>query len=146
MIYYDKCLAELKDLIPQDEIYKILNQRECEYEFDFFGFVNIYKPLSLLIPKNKIVIDFGCYLAPQAYFFSDHVKYIGVDLVKMERFSPGNAKHFCCSIEDFIKQQTPILFKENDNRQYFAICSYVPDFKSTELVRKTFQNVCCYYP
>lgn len=144
--YYEKCLAELDKLIPQEDKKRILSQDCCELEPTFMGFVNVYKPLSELIPKNKIVIDFGCYLAAQAYFFKDHKKYIGVDVVDMERFKPDNAEHYVCTIKDFIASQIPNMLSRNENLSYFAICSYVPDFKATELVRKTFKNVCCYYP
>ena len=144
--FYESCLKELKTLIPKEEIKSVMSQPECELEPDFLGFVNVYQPLNKLIPENCIVIDFGCYLAPQAYFFQNHRGYIGVDMVDMKRFTPANARHYVCSIQDFIKNQVPKLFQEHDNLSYFAICSYVPDQKATELVRKTFQNVCCYYP
>ncbi len=44
----------------------------------------------------------------------------------------------------FIKDDFPKL--QGDNLEYCAICSYVPDFEATEMVRKTFQNVFCFYP
>ena len=40
----------------------------------------------------------------------------------------------------------PKLFEEYDELKLCAICSYVPDFQATEMVRKTFPNVFCYYP
>ena len=142
--YYNKCLVELNELIPQDDKRRILSQTYCELDDTFMGFINVYKPLSELIPKSKIVIDFGCYLAAQSYFFKNHKEYIGVDIVDMERFTPHNAKHYVGTIEEFIKEKKNDI--SDNNLLYFAICSYVPDFKSTELVRQTFKNVCCYYP
>lgn len=143
---YEKCLRELHGLIPSEDKRRIMSQNMCEYEHDFMGFLNVYKPLSELIPKDKIVIDFGCYLAAQSYFFKEHKKYIGVDVCELERFNPGNAEHYVCTIQDFIKNGAFGLLSEEDNLSFFAICSYVPDFAASELVRRTFRNVCCYYP
>lgn len=144
--FYEKCLSELRTLIPKEEFKRIMSQDMCELEPDFLGFINVYQPLSHLIPKDKIVIDFGCYLAPQAYFFKDHEQYIGVDICRMDRFAPPNALHYRCSIQGFVEKEVPELFAKKGNRSYFAICSYVPDFDAVKLVRNIFENVCCYYP
>ena len=143
---YNVCLRALRPLIPDDEFMTVMTQDMCELEPDFLGFVDIYKPLSELIPKGKTVIDFGCYLAAQSYFFAEHKCYIGVDVVDMKRFTPPNAVHYISSIQNFIANEVPKLFQEHGEGHYCAICSYVPDFKATELVRKTFLNVFCYYP
>lgn len=143
---YKESLDKLKSLIPKDELREILSQYYCELEPDFLGFVNIYDPLSRLIPKGCIVIDFGCYLAAQSYFFTEHERYVGVDdVVNLKRFKPPNAIHYETSIQDFISNEVPKLFAKYTNEKFFAICSYVPDDEATELVRKTFKNVCCYY-
>lgn len=144
--FYDKCLSELKTLIPQDEAIKLMAQDYCELESDFLGFVDVYKPLSEIIPKHMTIIDFGCYMAAQSYFFKDHCKYIGVDICELKRFQPPNAEHYCMTIQDYIKTEVPLLFEKQENMMYYAICSYVPDKEATRLVRETFQNVCCYYP
>lgn len=144
--HYRKCCKELLDLIPASEVNKILRQYYCELDYEFLGFVNIYKPLSELIPKQHIVIDFGCYLAAQSYFFQNHKQYIGVDGVELNRFKTENTEHYVGSIQEYIEQEVPKFLTKDNNLNYFAICSYVPDDEATELVRKTFQNVCCYYP
>lgn len=136
----------LRHIIPDEEMAKILSQDECELQPDFLGFVNVYEPLSNLIPEHKIVIDFGCYLAAQSYFFSEHSAYIGVDTIKLNRFRPTNAVHFIMSIQDFIANELPDLLKIHDINDFCAICSYVNDFEATKLVRETFPNVFCYYP
>lgn len=136
----------LRFMIPDEEMKEILSQEECELQPDFLGFVNVYEPLSDLIPEHKIVIDFGCYLAAQSYFFSEHKAYIGVDSVSMKRFAPENAIHFEMSIQDFIAKELPGLLEEHDIGEFCAICSYVNDFEATKLVRETFPNVFCYYP
>lgn len=118
----------------------------CELDSEFLGFVDVYKNLSRIIPKGSIVIDFGCYLAAQSYFFARHKMYIGVDVVSMRRFTPPNSVHYTMSIQNFIQIEVPKLFEEYDELKLCAICSYVPDFQATEMVRKTFPNVFCYYP
>ena len=136
----------LRFLIPKEEMAEILSQEMCELQPDFLGFVNVYEPLSNLIPEHKIVIDFGCYLAAQSYFFQDHKAYIGVDRVNMKRFTPENALHCEMSIQEFIANELPILLEKHDIDDFCAICSYVPDREATKLVRETFPNVFCYYP
>lgn len=136
----------LRFLIPKEEMTEILSQEMCELQPDFLGFVNVYEPLSNLIPEHKIVIDFGCYLAAQSYFFQDHKAYIGVDCVNMKRFTPENALHYEMSIQEFIANELPILLENHDIDDFCAICSYVPDREATKLVRETFPNVFCYYP
>lgn len=141
---YNDYLDEIKKLIPRAQYDEIMSQDMCELEFDFMGFLDVYKPLSLLIPKGYTIIDFGCYLAAQCFFFAEHKKYIGVDNCTLKRFHTDNAAHYTKSIQDFIKDDFPKL--QGDNLEYCAICSYVPDFEATEMVRKTFQNVFCFYP
>ena len=121
-------------------------QDRCELGRDFLGFVDIYGSLCDLIPENMVVIDFGCYLAAQSYFFTKHKKYIGVDVVRMKRFTPFNAEHYVMPIQDFIKNEAQRLCDTYGKENIFAICSYVPDFGATEMVREYFSNVCCYYP
>lgn len=145
-VYFEKCTEELCRLIPEEEMSEILTQPYCEIDKDFLGFAHIYKSLSQIIPKDRIVIDFGCNLAAQSYFFAKHKRYIGVDLVKEKRFAPKNATHYVCSIQYFIAEYVPDLLAGTENSKFFAICSYVPDSEAMELVRKTFQNVFCYYP
>lgn len=140
---YTECL---RFLIPDEEMKGILSQDECELQPDFLGFVNVYEPLSNLIPEHKIVIDFGCYLAAQSYFFNEHKAYIGVDPTKMKRFAPPNAAHFEMTAQFFIRHVLPEFLKEYSIGDFCAICSYVNDFEATKLVRETFPNVFCYYP
>lgn len=143
---YARCLKELRSLIPDDEYHEVMSQDMCKLDSEFLGFVDVYKNLSRIIPKGSIVIDFGCYLAAQSYFFARHKMYIGVDVVSMRRFTPPNSVHYTMSIQNFIQIEVPKLFEEYDELKLCAICSYVPDFQATEMVRKTFPNVFCYYP
>ena len=142
--HYLQLLNDLKKQILNIEFEKIVSQYGCEYDKDFLGFLNVYKPLSDLIPKNFIIIDFGCYLAAQSFYFIKHKKYIGVDVIQLERFQPLNCEHYIGSIQEFISSKANFIQEEKDH--IFAICSYVPDSNACELVRKTFSNVCCFYP
>lgn len=141
---YEEYLNEIKSLIPNKQWGEVMSQDMCELDCEFMGFLDIYKPLSILIPKEYIVIDFGCNLAPQCFFFAKHKKYIGVDICELKRFVTRNTEHYTKSIQDFIKNEFPKL--KGNNLEYCAICSYVPDREATELVRQTFQNVFCFYP
>ncbi|MGF7011999.1 hypothetical protein M2146_002553 [Lachnospiraceae bacterium PF1-22] len=106
------------------------------------GFLQTYKAVTLFTPKHFTIIDFGCYLAAQSYYFEDYKEYIGVDVVKLKRFTPQNATHIVSDIESFINEHA----HEFDLDQTLAICSYVPDRKATKLVRETFPNTICFYP
>ena len=141
---YARCLKELRSLIPDDEYHEVMSQDMCELDSEFLGFVDVYKNLSRIIPKGSI--DFGCYLAPRSYCCARHKMYIGVEVVSMRRFTPPNSVHYTMSIQNFIQIEVPKLFEEYDELKLCAICSYVPDFQATEMVRKTFPNVFCYYP
>jgi len=143
---YEQCVKELRLLIPPEEYRTVLSQDYCELEHNFLGFVDIYKSLSEIIPKCTTVIDFGCYLAAQSYFFQAHKRYIGVDVVDMQRFTPRNAVHYVGTIQSYLQDEVPKLLEDHDIMEYFAICSHVPDFKATSLVCKIFPGCFCYYP
>lgn len=146
---YDLCLKELKELIPKEQYKEILNQQDCELDGEFLGFITQYKALSMIIPKEYTVIDFGCYAAAQCYFFREHKGYIGVDCDKLKRFEILNTKHFYISVHNFINNI--VNKKENtlfsvDLRRYFAICNYLPDNIAENLVKKYFRNCFVFYP
>ena len=142
MVEYKALLNEIKSKIPSEEYNAVINQIMCEYEHDFLGFLEVYKAVSMFVPKHRTIIDFGCYLSAQAYFFAEHRKYIGVDVVDLKRFTTDNAEHHICTIQDYIKEHTEMANDDN----VFAICSYVPDREAQDLVRKTFKNCLIYYP
>lgn len=132
----------LWDSIPAKEKERILSQDHCELDCEFLGFTEVYFYLSKMIPKHFTVIDFGCYLAAQCYCFPDHEKYIGVDVVEMERFVLSNTKHYICTIQDFVAT----YLGELDIDTTFAICSCVPDWEAQKMIRESFTNVFVYYP
>lgn len=144
--YYEQCLCELKSIIPEFEYNEILSQEYCELDSGFLGFIDIYNAISLIVPKEMCIIDFGCYLSAQSYFFKDHSLYIGIDTIKLKRFKPKNAIHYIIDIETYINEELPKLLDKVMLDSIFAICSYVPDFNANKLIRETFTNVFSYYP
>jgi len=85
----------------------------------------------------------GCYNGLQAWFFRNHLLYIGVDLAtdEIERLELKNTEYFTMSISDFIKERV-ILYP------HFAICNYVPPWHddNQKLVRENFKHCFVYYP
>lgn len=141
MSFVQKC-DPLWSVIPEIEKKRIMAQEYCELDYQFLGFTEVYIALSSIIPKHYTIIDFGCYLAAQCYAFSGHKRYIGVDVVDMERFSLPNTEHYVMSIQQYIKEHKD----DNQVDTTFAICSYVPDNEATEMVRNNYKNVFVYYP
>lgn len=156
---YAAALHELRELIPDAQYEMVMNQGACELEDDFLGFVDRYQALSTIIPRDWVVVDLGCYLAAQSWFFKDHRAYVGVNsrlrdwsydpvtkeeewFGNMTRFAAPNTHHVTASIQEFIKENPEFCARED----VFAICSYVPDFEATELVRQTFKNCDIFYP
>jgi hypothetical protein len=139
--YIDKADPLLKYL-PKDQVDVVMNQDMCELDYTFLGFTEIYEHLSKIIPVNFLVIDFGCYLAAQSYYFRKHKGYIGVDTTKLKRFGFTNTEHYYMSIQLFIQVLLPRYVPD----KIFAICSYVPDEEAKELVRESCKNVFVFYP
>jgi hypothetical protein len=120
--------------------------KRCDIDEEFMGFTDIYEHLAQIIPKDRIIVDLGCAYAPQAIYFTEHKKYIGVDLpnFKTPRVKTKNSKYDIMTIKDWIKNELPKYKKE----KIFAICSYVPPWHgdNQKLVRENFLDVFVYYP
>lgn len=127
-----------------DRLFSVNYRMGGNVDYTHMGFTHVYKSLLNIVPKHFTIIDLGCSYAPQCYYFHDYKQYIGVDVEDEKRFSTPNTTHYCCSIQKFIKEKLPNLYL--DLKQCFAICSYVPDDKATELARETFPNILVYYP
>lgn len=144
---YEPC--ELFKLIPREKIDKIFsesNTASAELDRMFLGFEEVYKAVTMFVPKSKIIIDFGCAYAFQSWYFKDYEKYIGVDSsVSNENvLKTDNSKFFFMSIQDFIKEQFQKLgYKKED---VFAVCSYVPDEEARTMVKEYFSYCLVYYP
>lgn len=133
---------ELLNEISQEQIDSVLNQYYCELDYEFLGFIEIYKNLAQIIQNHFTIIDLGCYCAAQAFYFKKHRLYVGVDTIDLKRFSTENTIHYQKSIQDFILDDV----KNFNLEETFAICSYVPDYDGRKLVRETFENLFVFYP
>lgn len=120
---------------------KALNEDEfawAEMDQTFLGFVDIYRELAKIIPKSRTVIDFGCAYAPQAYYFRNHAKYIGINPTKHAVLYLKNAEYVFTSGQAVLESYTA---KESD----FAIINYVPDFELAKLVKAKFRDCWSFY-
>lgn len=141
--------CELFQIIPReklDEVFQTSKTVSAKCDYSFLGFEEIYKAATLFVPKNKVVIDFGCAYAFQSWYFRDYKKYIGVDCgVKPEDvLKTDNSEFFFMTIQDFYRKSFPRLGYSLDD--VFAICSYVPDDNARTLVRMCFPHCLIYYP
>jgi len=127
--------------LPKDQCDAIFNQKYCDIDYEFMGFLDVYESLSKIVPKYWSIVDLGCAYAPQCFYFEKHKEYVGVDVSGCLKFKAGNTKHFRMPIEKFIKEHS----SEFNMDETFAICSYVGD-QSMKIVRQTFKNVFTYYP
>lgn len=126
---------------PPREVAQILSQDRCELDNDFAGFIGEYEALSKIIPQHFTVIDFGCNLAAQSWFFRNHKRYIGVDTIGMKRFRCQNTTHTVMSIQKWID-----VYADRQPESTFAICNYVPDDAAVKRVREYFPRLFCFYP
>ena len=115
----------------------VLGQKMCDIDGTFLGFVDTYYMLSKLIPKDWVVIDFGCAYNPQAYYFRKHRAFVGVDTGVRRRFHFENTDLFNGTISDYLKQKPP-------KEKVFAICNNVPS-NETEMVRRYYPNCYVFY-
>ena len=110
-----------------------------------------YYWLSKTIDKDWTVIDMGCSYNAQSYLFTEHARYIAVDLpfsrytdFYMERFFAEGTELYEMEGKKWIKEVLPTL--ELDLDMTFCICNYVPDDSLRKLVNETFPNVYNVYP
>lgn len=138
-----RSLHRLRNLIPKEELYSKLSQDGCELEEDFLGFLNTYEAVSRFVPTKMIIVDFGCYMAAQAYFFKNHRRYIGVDFYELgefshlERFETSNS----IMLKQSIQEAARILPSE-----YYAVCSAVNDASARKIISRKYPNHCIRYP
>lgn len=125
---------------PPREVARILSQERCELDGDFAGFIDEYETLSKIIPQHFTVIDFGCNLAAQCWFFRNHKRYIGVDTIGLKRFRCSNTTHAVMDIRKWIEKSAKLADAS------FAICNYVPDYAAVKMVRECFPRLFCFYP
>lgn len=142
----DRVTSQLMRTIPREQCLRVFDSEMCDISPEFLGFVHIYDALAKVIPEEWTIVDLGCAYAPQAFLFTRHERYIGVDILTPieNRFSAGNTEHHFCSIRDWISRNQEIV----RSRCVFAICSYVPNWEGDNgaLVRGAFRNCFVYYP
>lgn len=145
--------CELYNLIPKEKLKRIFGKSKtvgAECDHTFLGFEDVYKAVTMFVPKDKVIIDLGCAYAFQAWYFRDYRRYIGVDngsydaLETLKEFEMVGADFYYTSIQRFIQGVLPTLGYTTD--EVFAICSYVPDEEAQKMVRETFKNCLVYYP
>lgn len=141
--------CELFKLIPEEKIDHIFQTSQtagAQCDISFLGFEEVYKAVTLFVPKNKVIIDCGCAYAFQSWYFRDYQKYIGIDngLCCSDVLETENSEFYFMSIQKFIKNVFPTLGYSIDD--VFAVCSYVPDDEAGETVRNFFPYCLVYYP
>jgi hypothetical protein len=133
------------EMMPRDQIERVLGQEYCDIEPAFLGFTDVYLMLAAIIPRHWTIVDLGCAYAPQAILFANHKSYVGVDISDCEKFSAPNSKHYTMPIADFIEQHSASF----DQQRTFGICSYVPPWHGSDnidIARRAFRHVFTYYP
>lgn len=125
----------------RDQLKAVFEAEFCDVGPSFLGFNFYYYHLAQIIPRDRVIYDLGCAEAFQSWFFRDHAKYIGVDLLAREHIKPPNAEFHHGSISEFLKTH-----KIED--PHFAICNYVPPWHgdNQKLVRDAFRHCFVFYP
>lgn len=141
--------CELFKLIPKEKIEKVFETSktvDAECDFAFLGFEDVYKAVTLFVPKNRVIIDLGCAYAFQSWYFRDYRKYIGIDngVNKNDVLETENSEFYFVSIQEFIKEVFPQLGYRKE--EVFAICSYVPDEEARKMIGESFPHCLVYYP
>ena len=105
-----------------------------------------YKMLSEIIPKNRVIYDFGAAYGFQSWWFRNHRRYIaiqpqprGIRYHMKKAFRTDNSIWFFGTVQEFFKQFSV-------EKESFAICNWVPDDEAAKLVRENCPNVYCNYP
>lgn len=127
-----------------DEAFEHSETVAAEADATFLGFEEVYKAVTLFVPKSKIIIDLGCSYAFQAWYFRDYKKYIGVDSYADYMLQTENAEYHHTTIQRFIQEIFPTLGISKE--QVFTVCSYVPDEEARQMVKEFFPYCLVYYP
>lgn len=137
--------CDLIKQIPKELIDKMFENADIDVDYTFLCFEEVYKAVTEFVPKDTIIIDFGCAYAFQSWYFKDYKKYIGVEIrgdgnsvLKLD-----NSEFYFMSIQEFISDFDKLGY---DKEEVFAICSYVPDKQARQIVRENFPYCLVYYP
>lgn len=135
--------------IGSEEAKRLFAYEECEADADFFAFLENYKDLSEVLPKNFTIIDIGSCMSLQADYYKGFKRYIGVEpWVPLEfRLRQSNAEYYKQTAQLFVAETLPQLIAAGlDLNKTFAVCSAVPDKTAKALVAKTFKYFRVAYP
>lgn len=137
--------CDLIKQIPKELIDKMFKNADIDVDYTFLCFEEVYKAVTWFVPKNTIIIDFGCAYAFQSWYFKDYKKYIGVEIHgnKYSVLKLDNSEFYFMSIQEFISDFDKLGY---DKEEVFAICSYVPDKQARQMVRENFPYCLVYYP
>lgn len=143
-------LPRLLDLIPIEVLRRGLREPDCELDGDFLGFEDLYAAASVVLDKSLTVIDLGCYVAAQAWFFKDFKAYIGVDHYELFE-SPyiENPGRFIGPPNASMVQMDAVDWLETcdlDFKQTIVIVSAVPDGRVYRAVKSLCDNFAAWYP
>lgn len=146
-------MQKLIELVPAEELENKLSQIHCELSFEFLCFEELYNIIATAVPKDKIIIDIGCYMGAQAYFFLENPIYIGVDnyellnLASPKRFITNNSIHIVCDALNWIKEHKwKQILGATSLEQVYAICSGLPNKQVRDTIYTTFPNCTIFYP
>jgi hypothetical protein len=154
---HSRASLDLWKRLPREQIKQVFKgTASAEIDREYLGNILTYESLAQIIPKEWTVIDFGCSYNAQSFLFQEHLRHIAVDYGeedynepgkdedhwKVFRFHAPGTEFIATDIKGFIKDHLSSL----DLATTFAICSWVPDEKSVELVRQTFPNLFVIYP
>ena len=148
-------IHELMTIIPKEQMNEVFSSGCCELDCFFMGFTDIYKGVLDIADTGKTIIDLGCYVAAQSYYFKEYTRYIGVDPLPMseqpdqdtiwcKRFHTENTVHYVASAQEFITDIFPDL--GIDKQDCMVIMSYVPSCTAMEMAIDFFDNIRVYYP
>lgn len=119
---------------------------QAEYDPSFLGFVNVYKHLAAVIPTGRIVYDFGCCYAAQAWYFRHHAGYVGIEPSSSTQLHTPNATYHHMTAQEYLKMSQEYGSWREEKRAGFAIINYVPDHQATEQVKAEFRDCFSFYP
>jgi hypothetical protein len=140
-------LKKVQKAYPK-EFKRVWTQIEDHGDIDptFVGFIDKYRHLSNIIPRNRIIVDIGCAYAFQAYYFRNHRFYVGIDPTpKEDRLQTPNSIHH----ELLVRSSAYLMgldYGAASTEPVFAICSYCPDSRAVKAMKEVFRDCFSFYP
>ena len=132
--YADECQRLWQEYGP--ELRRVVQLNDCDLDYEFLGFLQEYYCVD--VPKDLVVLDFGCFTGIQAVYFQDNPAYIGIEPCChiANRFRQDNIHPFEMTAQEFMRDVFPTLGLPPE--RCFAFCSWVPDDEAQQLVIDNF--------